>query len=154
MGQYDRAVALLERAIEINPSSAMAYWALGSSLNQAGQTDDGIAMIEKAIRLSPQDPLMHEFMFSIGSAHFIARRYEKAVEFASASLNLMTGQPGAFRLLAAASAYLGKLSEATVALEEMKRVAPGMSEQHLRSFLPKNVVEQYIEGLRLAGWKG
>jgi adenylate cyclase len=154
LGQYDRAVAALERAIEINPSSAMAYWALGSSLTQAGQADDGIAMIEKAIRLSPQDPLMHEFMFSIGSAHFIARRHEKAVEFASLSLDLMPGQPGAYRLLAAASAYLGKLSEAAAALEEMVRVAPGMSEQHLRSFLPETFVEQYIEGLRLAGWKG
>jgi hypothetical protein len=57
-------------------------------------------------------------------------------------------------LLAAASAYLGKLSEAAAALEEMVRVAPGMSEQHLRSFLPETFVEQYIEGLRLAGWKG
>jgi adenylate cyclase len=154
VGRHDRAVAALERAIEINPSSAMAYWALGSSLNQAGQPDDGIAMIEKAIRLSPQDPLMHEFLFNIGSAHFIARRYEKAVEFASKSLNLKHGQPGAYRLLAAASAYLGKASEAVAALEEMVRVAPGMSEQHLRSFLPENVVERYIEGLRLAGWKG
>jgi hypothetical protein len=36
----------------------------------------------------------------------------------------------------------------------MVRVAPGMSEQHLRSFLPETFVEQYIEGLRLAGWKG
>ena len=154
VGQYDRAVALLERAIEINPSSAMACWALGSSLNHAGQPDDGIAMIEKAIRLSPQDPLMHEFLFGIGSAHFIARRYAKAVEFANASLNLMPGQPGALRLLAAAGAYLGELSAAADALKKMMRAAPGMSEQHLRSFLPEKIVQQYIEGLRLAGWKG
>ena len=153
-GEYDRAVATLERAIEINPSSAMAYWALGSSLAQSGQPDDGIAMIEKAIRLSPQDPLMHEFMFNIGSAHFISRRYEKAIEFAIASLDLRSGQPGAYRLLAAASAYAGKLNEAAAAVEEMVRVAPGTSEEHLRILLQHQVAEQYLEGLRMAGWKG
>jgi adenylate cyclase len=154
VGKYDQAVTVLERAIEINPSSAMAFWALGSSLAQGGQPDDGIAVIEKAIRLSPQDPLMHEFLFNIGSAHFIAWRYEKAAEFARKSLSLMPTQPGALRLLAAASAYLGKLGEAVIAMEEMVRVAPDISEQHLQSFLPENVVERYIEGLRLAGWKG
>ena len=153
-GEYGRSIAALERAIEINPSSAMTYWALGSSLAQAGQADVGIEMIENAIRLSPQDPLMHEFMFNIGSAHFITQRYDKAVEFASKSRSLKPGQPGALRLLAAASAYLGKLDEAAVAVEEMVRVAPGMSEQHLKSFLPKDVAEHYIVGLRMAGWEG
>jgi adenylate cyclase len=154
VGKWDRAVTVLQRAVEINPSSAIAFWALGSSLAQGGKPDDGIAMIEKAIRLSPQDPLMHEFMFNIGSAHFISERYEKAAEFASRSLNLMPAQPGALRLLAAASAYLGKLDEAALALEKLARVAPGMSKQYLQSFLPEHVVERYIEGLRLAGWKG
>jgi hypothetical protein len=66
----------------------------------------------------------------------------------------MPAQPGALRLLAAASAYLGNLGEAALALEKMVRVAPDMSVQHLQSFLPENVVQRYIEGLRLAGWKG
>jgi len=153
-GEYDRAITALERAIEVNPSSAMACWALGSTLSQSGQPDVGIAMVEQAMRLSPQDPLMHEFIFSIGSAHFIAQRYDKAVEFAKKSIGLKPGQPGSFRLLAAANAHLGKLSEAAAAVKEMLRIAPGLSEQHLKSFLPKSVVDQYVAGLRLAGWKG
>jgi TolB-like protein/Flp pilus assembly protein TadD len=153
-GQHDRAISALERAIEINPSSAMTYWALGSALTQSGQPDAGIAMVEQALRLSPQDPLMHEFIFSIGSAHFIAHRYREAVEYARKSINLKPGQPGAYRLLAAALAYLGDLDEASLAVREMLRIAPGTSEQHLKSFLPKRLVDQYVEGLRLAGWKG
>jgi adenylate cyclase len=154
VGEYDRAIQSLERAIEINPSFAMAYWALGSSFAQSGQTDEGIAMIENAIRLSPQDPLMHEFLFNIGSAHFIAQRYEAAVKFAQESRGLNPKQPGTLRLLAAASAYLGNLNEAAVAVKEMMEVAPGMSEQYLQTFLPRKVVERYVEGLRLAGWEG
>jgi adenylate cyclase len=153
-GEYDLAIAALERAIEINPSSAMACWALGSTLAQSGQPDVGIAMIEQAQRLSPQDPLMNEFMFSIGSAHFIAHRYEKAVEYAKKTISLKPGQPGSFRLLAAANAHLGRLGEAALALKELLRIAPGISEQHLRSFLPQSIVDRYVDGLRLAGWKG
>jgi adenylate cyclase len=154
LGHYDRAVSALERAIEINPSSAIACWSLGATLAMAGQPDDAIPMVEKAIRLSPQDPLMHEFMFNIGAAHFVAERYDKAVEFAQRSLDLKSSQPGAQRLLAAAYGYLGNIPEAASALEKMLRVAPDMSAQHLRSYLPDNIVEQYIDGLRLAGWNG
>jgi adenylate cyclase len=153
-GQYERAAAVLERAIEINPSSAMTYWALGTTLAQDGQPDDAIAMIEKAVRLSPQDPLAHEFMFNIGAAHFTLERYEKAVEFAQKSLDLKPGQPGTLRLLAAAYGFLGKASQGAAALEELQRVAPELSEEHLRSFLPESLVRRYLEGLRLAGWAG
>ena len=69
-GQQDRAIAVLERAIELNPSSALAYWSLGAALAPAGRPDEAIPVIEKAIRLSPRDPLMHEFLFNIGAAHF------------------------------------------------------------------------------------
>jgi adenylate cyclase len=89
-----------------------------------------------------------------GKAHFIARRYEEAVEFTSESLGRKPDSPGAYRLLAAANAYLGNLSEAAAAVEEMVRLAPDISEQHLQSFLPKNIAQNYIKGLRLAGWKG
>jgi TolB-like protein/cytochrome c-type biogenesis protein CcmH/NrfG len=154
VGEYERSIEALERALAINPSSAMTYWALGSSLAQAGQVEEGIAKLEQAIRLSPQDPLMHEFIFNIGSAHFIAGRYEKAAEFARKSLATKPGQPGTLRLLAAASAFLGKTKEAVVALDKMMRAAPSMSEQHLRSFLPSEVAGRYVEGLRLAGWQG
>ena len=152
--QYGKAVAALERAIEVNPSSAMAYWALGTAMTRIGKPDDGIPMIEKAIRLSPQDPLMPEFTFAIGAAHFVAGRYEETAECAKESLALRPTQPGAFRMLAAAYGHLGEIDKAKPALQQMEKLSPGMSEAYLRSFLPDSVVESYMEGLRLAGWKG
>lgn len=151
--QYARAVIALERAIEVNPSSAMAFWALGVAMTRVAKPDDGIPMIEKAIRLSPQDPLMAEFNFAIGAAHFVAGRYEEAVEFAQESLSIRPTQPGAYRMLAAAYGHLGQVDKAKPALEQMAKLAPGMSEAYLRSFLPDSVVESYMEGLALAGWQ-
>jgi len=152
--QHDRAIAVLERAIELNPSSAFAYWALGAALGPAGRPDEAIPMVEKAIRLSPQDPLMHEFLFSLASAHFAAGRYQDAIDFARRSLDIQAGQPGSYRVIAAASGYLGKTVEAREAFEQMLSLAPDLTEEHLRSFLPDGLVDKYVEGMRKAGWKG
>ncbi len=151
---HDRAIAVLERAIDLNPSSAFAYWALGAALGPAGRPDEAIPMVEKAIRLSPQDPLMNEFLFSLASAHFAAGRYQEAIAFARRSLDIEAGQPGSYRVIAAASGYLGKTVEAREAFEQMLKLAPDLTEEHLRSFLPDGLVDKYIEGMRKAGWKG
>lgn len=153
MGERERAVAVLERAIQENPSSALAYWSLGATLSTAGRPDDAIPMVEKAIRLSPQDPLMNEFLFTIGSSHFLAGRYEDAVQFAQKSLDMKSDQPGAWRVLAAANALIGKMDEAKKALGQMIRLAPNLTEDRLRVFLRESEAKRYIEGLRLAGWQ-
>ncbi len=153
-GHRDRAVAVLERAVQANPSSALAFWSLGATLTTAGHPDEGIPMVEKAMRLSPQDPLMNEFLFTIGSAHFMAERYEEAIQFAQRSLDMKSDQPGAWRIIAAASALLGKLDEARRAVGQMIRLAPELTEERLRVFLRDTDVERYVKGLRLAGWSG
>ncbi len=153
-GYRDRAVAVLQRAVEVNPSSALAFWSLGTTLTTAGKPDDGIPMIEKAMRLSPQDPLTNEFLFSIGSAHFMADRYEEAIHFAQQSLDMKPDQPGAWRIVAAASALLGKMDEARHALGQMIRLAPDLTEDRMRVFLRDEDAQRYVKGLRLAGWTG
>jgi len=153
-GFRDRALAVLERAVQVNPSSALAFWSLGATLTTSGRPDEGIAMVEKAMRLSPQDPLMNEFLFSIGSAHFMAGRYDEAVRFAQRSLDIKSDQPGAWRIVAAANALLGNQDEARRALGHMTRLAPDLTEDRLRVFLRDEDVERYVKGLRLAGWTG
>lgn len=154
MKEHDRAISMLERAIDLNPSSAFAYWALGVALGPAGRPDEAIPMIEKAIRLSPQDPLMHEFLFAMASAHFSAGRYQEAIRFAQRSLAMQAEQPGACRILAAANGYLGRIVDARAALDRLLKIGPAPTDEHLRSFLPDRIVDKYIEGLRKAGWKG
>ena len=153
MKEHDRAISMLERAIELNPSSALSYWALGAALGPAGRPDEAIPMVEKAIRLSPQDPLMHEFLFAMASAHFAAGRYEEAIKFARRCLDIQAEQPGAYRVIAASSGYLGRLVDARAAFAQMLKYAPELTEAHLRSFLPDHIVDKYIEGLCKAGWK-
>jgi adenylate cyclase len=152
-GDHERAVTVLERAIELNPSSAEAYWSLGAALATTGRPEEAIAMIEKAIRLSPSDPWMHEFLFNLASAQFIAERYQEAVRSAKRSLQVRSDQPGVQRLLAASYGHLGRSEEARAALDVLLRLEPDFSTEHLRVFLPPGLVEGYLDGLRKAGWK-
>ena len=153
-GLRDRAVTVLERAVTLNPSSALANWSLGSTLAAAGRPDDAIPMIEKAMRLSPQDPMLNEYLFTIGSAQFMAGRYELAIDYARRSLDLRPDQPGSWRVLAAAYALLGRMDEAKDALGELMRLTPNLTEDRLKTFLGGDLVEKYVDGLRKAGWTG
>ncbi len=153
-GAQDRAIAILKRAAELNPSSALACWSLGSALAAAGRPDEAIPMVEKAMRLSPQDPMMHEFQFTIASAHFVAGRDRDALEYARHSLQRKPDQPGAWRIVAAASAFLDEQDQAREAVGEMMRLTPNLSEQRLRVFLTDHSARRYLEGLRKAGWQG
>ena len=153
-GDRQHAIAVLERAIELNPSSALGHWALGSALSLTRRPDEGIPLIRKAMQLSPKDLLMHEFIFGIGAAHFVAGRYEQAASSARESLEARPKQAGACRLLAASLGHLGRAEEAHAALQDMMQLVPGMSESHLQSFLPAGVAAQYAAGLSKAGWDG
>ena len=153
-GQLERAIAVLERAIRLNPSSALAHWALGAALAPFGCPDCAIPLIEKAIRLSPHDPWMHEFLFNIAAAHFLAERYEQAVAHAKRSLQAKPDQPGACRVLAASYGHLGQTEEARAALDALLQLRPDFSAADLGAFLPPAVAERYLGGLRKAGWKG
>ena len=123
------------------------------ALASSGRPDDGIPMLEKAMRLSPRDPWMQEFLFNTGAAHFIAERYEQAIEFAKKSLRLKADQPGVYRLLAASYALMGRKEEAKAALHELLRLLPDFSGEHVRAFLPEAIAERYLQGLRKAGWQ-
>lgn len=151
-GELERAVELLERAVDINPSSAMAAWALGAALGPAGRPDDAVRMLERAIRLSPQDPLMHEFLFALSVSHFIAGRYEESIEAARASLDLRPGMPGCLRMIVSSYGYLGQPTEAKPYLDSLRKIQPELSLEHLKSYITRELAERYMEGLRLAGW--
>ncbi len=153
-GEHDRAIVVLERAVDVNPSSALALWSLGSTLNVSGRPDEGIPLVEKAMRLSPQDPLMNEFLFTIASGHFQAGRYQEAVEYAERSLALKDDQPGAWRVMAAANAELGREPEARRALGQLLRLVPDLSTENMTVYMRNDLAQRYIDALRLAGWEG
>ncbi len=55
VGQADRAVPLLKKALDLNPNNGQAWTALGSAYAILGRAADAIEPLERGIRVSPMD---------------------------------------------------------------------------------------------------
>jgi tetratricopeptide (TPR) repeat protein len=139
-GQLDEMRGAVERAIDLNPSLSTAYAALAGCLAMANRPEEALANAEKAIRLSPRGAVMFFSLWAAAAGHFVAQRYEEAVE----------------NILASAYAQLGRADEAQTALEEALRLAPEFSisaaRQNLAAADPA-YRDPMIDGLRRAGLK-
>jgi adenylate cyclase len=150
----DKAIAHFQEAIELNPSFALAHGYLGAQLAYAGESEEAIAEANRAIRLSPRDPELFHFFLAIATAHFVAGRFDEAVEWSNRIIQEEPGVPAGHRLLAASYGQLGRTEEASAALEGALRVAPYLSLASVKNMIHfKNPAhsELYVEGLRKAG---
>jgi len=150
-GDEPRATAAFERALELNPSQAMAYEGLAGVLSSE-HPDEAVRIAEKGIRLSPRDPQMHFLLHRIAVAHLAAGRFADAASRDEESLRLRADQPNVLRTLAAAYGHLGRKAEALDALEKMYRLVPQFTLEGFRRINSAALVERCLEGWRLAGW--
>ena len=57
----EQSCAQSQRAVELNPSLAVAHFGLGHAPMLLGQAEQGVAEFDVAIRLSPRDPVLWAF---------------------------------------------------------------------------------------------
>ena len=53
MRQHDKAIEAGERAVTLNPNSAMALYTLAMCLNYSGRSEEALPLLRQAIRLNP-----------------------------------------------------------------------------------------------------
>jgi tetratricopeptide (TPR) repeat protein len=140
--------ARVDRALALNPSFARGWHISGILRNWAGQPDVAIKHVEVALRLSPRERVGPS-LFQIGFAHFLARRFDQAVEKLLLAMQDDPNLPGTYRYLAASYAHMGRLDDAREVVARL-RVTPVVMPppNYLRN--PEHR-ELYLSGLRLAG---
>jgi len=74
-GQYDQAISNFNKALEINPSYALAYRNRGAAYLAKGQYDQAISDCTKTLDLDPRDAKVH---FGRGVAYYGKKEYEKS----------------------------------------------------------------------------
>ena len=142
------AIALMDRAIELNPSFALGWQWSGWLRLWAGQPDVGIGHFETSMRLNPLDGRADPYL-GIGMGHLFARRFEDAA--ASLLLSLQEGPSWVptYRFLASCYAHLGRLDEAHETVRRLRilttEVVP--SATHWRNL---QHCELFLSGLRMA----
>ena len=142
------AIALIDRALQLNPSSASGWYHSGILKLWAGQPDIAIKHFETFIRLSPRQSMARVF-FAIGLAHFFARRLEEAKAMLLRSLQEIPTWAPTHRFLASCYAHMGRLDEAHDVVKRLRELTPLVipSADHWRK--PEDR-EFYLSGLRLA----
>ena len=80
--EVEVAAQLIDRALQLNPNLALAWYCSGWIQVYLGEAELGIEHTLRAMRLSPFDPLYHGMEGAVALAHFIAGRYDEAVSWA------------------------------------------------------------------------
>ena len=153
-GNARRALGFIERALAVDPNHAWAWMRRGFGLIYVGKPEEALASFARAERLSPLDPFIFNIHIGIGLAHFTAGRYTDAVRYPEMVLDERPGLTWPYRDLAAFRAHAGDLAGARDALEKFVYLRPPMSlatiADNLR-FMHKELLDRYLEGLRMAG---
>jgi TolB-like protein len=132
----ERALALIDRALELDTNLAIAWQRSGWVRGYAGDCDGAIESLNKAIRLNPLDPRVFLTQSAMGFAHFIAGRDDEAADWAAMALRVKPNWLPALRVAIASNAMRGQADEADRALNSYLRIDPGVTIARICKFYP------------------
>jgi TolB-like protein len=141
------AITLIDRALDLNPSFAFGWYIKGWLRLLAGQADVAIELVEKSLRLNPLRKA--PATYSIGVAHFFARRLEKAAAMLLVSLQVTPNWAWCLRFLASCYAHLGRLVDAGSIVEKLRQITPVLVPS-AEQWRVREDREFFLDGLRLA----
>jgi adenylate cyclase len=82
--QWDKAIALGERALALDPNGAEVHNHFGYILNESGRFEEAIPFMERAFRLDPYPPSF--YYYRLGLAYFYVGRYDDTVKICEKGL--------------------------------------------------------------------
>jgi len=146
----------VERALALNPNSAVAWSTRGWMLVWVEDPEQGLQCFDRAMRLSPLDPWLFSQQYGIARCHFVMGRFDEALRWADKSL---LEQPRAVNVTAfklGVCGHLGLEEETRNCLLRLHELSPGFSvTTFIRQVIPRGVssriVSLWADGLRKAG---
>jgi len=141
-------MALVDRALALNPSFARGWYISGSLRLLAGQLDIAIEHAENSLRLSPRERVGWA-RYIIGAAHFFSRRFEEAVQKFLLAMQEDPSATSSYRILAASYAHMGRLEEAREVIARLRAITPKVMPNPSLLRNPDHR-ELYLSGVRMA----
>jgi adenylate cyclase len=118
-------IALVDRALTLNPNFARG-WHVGGILRLfAGHPDLAIEHAETALRLSPRARVVTSLSL-IGQALFLAQRFDESVPKLLLAIQEDPSFPAPYRYLAACYAHMGRVAEARAIVARLRRITSGL----------------------------
>ena len=141
-------MALVDRALALNPNFARGWSISGTLRLWAGQPDIAVEHLEASLRLSPRARVGRSLL-NLGVAHFLSLRFDEAVPKLLLAIQEDLSYPQPYRALAACYAQMGRLDDAREIVTRLRAIAPVVipDANWLRNPAYR---ELYLSGLRLA----
>ena len=153
--RFDEAREELELAIELNPSLAQAYFALGFSRTFSGGEKDALSLFGKAVALSPRDPHIWTFHHLRALAHFRLDELDDAETFVRKSVRMPNATYWPFATLCALLARQGRTDDARAIADRLLQMKPGynlgFARQDFFFACEDGFVDLYVDSLAKAG---
>jgi TolB-like protein/class 3 adenylate cyclase/Tfp pilus assembly protein PilF len=150
----DGGIALIDKALLINPNLAAA-WFLGGFLRLwNGDPDGATTYFERAMRLSPLDPEMYRMQAGMAMAHLFAGRLDTASSLAETVLRHLPSFLMPVGVMAASHALAVRQEEAERAMTHLRELDPTLRISSLADWLPirrPKDLATLADGLRKAG---
>jgi tetratricopeptide (TPR) repeat protein len=144
----DAMIALIDRALALNPNFARGWHVSGIFRLWVGQPDIAIQHAEASLRLSPRGRVGPS-LATIGYAHFVSRRFDEAAAKLLLAIQEDPSFPQPYRWLAACYAHMGRLHDAREIVVRLRAITPVMMPEvwFLRSAEQRELL---LSGVRLA----
>jgi len=153
----DRALLLIDRALDLDVNLAVAWQRSGWVRGYAGEPDSAIESLNKAIRLNPLDPRVFLTESAMAFAHFIAGRDDESARSAAMALRVKPNWLPALRMTIASNAMRGQAEEAQRALSVYLGIDPEINISRLCEYYPfrrEADRQRLIDAMRKAGVPG
>jgi adenylate cyclase len=153
-GDLQEGLRAIERAITLNPNSAMSLMHAGWVRNYAGEAHQAIKALQRSIRLSPRDPMLYRAHAALAVAHLLLGDLDETIAWGRKGIEGNPNYNVTYRALAAAFAHAGRLEEAREMVERLRSLLPGVTVRGLPEmtvFSQSGRLDYMLDGLRKAG---
>ncbi len=150
---YESALGALDRALEMNGNSALAFGFIALVRSMSERYERAIEHALKALRLSPFDPLNYHPYLALAFAYLFTNRFEEAAANASLAVQSNPGFSFSHAVLAASLANLGQIDATRAAAQRLLEIAPGFTIGSIvqMEFVRPSLMGLYAAALRKAG---
>jgi tetratricopeptide (TPR) repeat protein len=135
--KFDESLSALERAVARNPNCSVGYGSLGTLLSKIGRPEEAFVNHETAIRSNPLDPSIFFRFPGLAFAHYIAGRFETAIECAERAIHRNPRWFWSHFILAASHVALDQIDGAVQSVQACQIALPGVYCRYGPRSLPK-----------------
>lgn len=153
-GDMDGGIALLDRALVLDPNLSSAWFLSGYLRALSGDSDRAIECFTWAMRLSPLDREIYRMRAGMAMANLFAGRFDEASSWAEKALRDAPSFLAVVAIIAASHALAGREQEARQALHTLRELDSTLRVSSVKDWLNVRHVEGLAlleDGLRRAG---